>query len=171
MALTAVGELRGFVHINKRKRLNLDRRALTCISSSFDWMSGGKSAEPQVNGSKGSEPNKSFPAEHTQHTHMAQTAKETFHIYLDHAIFFQKPENWLKHVREFSLTYIWWQCGGRWWRAAVTGHSGNQRCHGGEGNHVENVCGQRLGGDAASLCLRRKDLTCTKNAQTQTPKI
>lgn len=34
---------------------------LTCISSSFDWISGGKSADPQVNGSNGSAPNRSFP--------------------------------------------------------------------------------------------------------------
>lgn len=32
----------------------------SCISSSFDWMSGGKSAAPQVNGSNGSAPNRSF---------------------------------------------------------------------------------------------------------------
>lgn len=35
---------------------------LTCISSSFDWMSGGKSAAPQVNGSNGSAPNRSLSA-------------------------------------------------------------------------------------------------------------
>lgn len=39
---------------------------LTCISSSFDWMSGGKSAAPQVNGSNGSAPNRSLSAKRTQ---------------------------------------------------------------------------------------------------------
>lgn len=39
---------------------------LTCISSSFDWMSGGKSAAPQVNGSNGSAPNRSLSAKGTQ---------------------------------------------------------------------------------------------------------
>lgn len=41
----------------------IHRHAVTCISSSLDWMSGGKSAAPQVNGSNGSAPNRSFPDE------------------------------------------------------------------------------------------------------------
>lgn len=34
---------------------------LTCISSSCDWISGGKSAAPQVKGSNGSAPKRSLP--------------------------------------------------------------------------------------------------------------
>jgi len=43
--------------------LIIHRHAVTCISSSLDWMSGGKSAAPQVNGSNGSAPNMSLPKE------------------------------------------------------------------------------------------------------------
>lgn len=43
--------------------LIIHRHAVTCISSSLDWMSGGKSAAPQVNGSNGSAPNRSLPEE------------------------------------------------------------------------------------------------------------
>lgn len=47
--------------IHKLKASDADKQWLTCISSSFDWMSGGKSAAPQVNGSNGSAPKRSLP--------------------------------------------------------------------------------------------------------------
>lgn len=43
--------------------LIIHRHAVTCISSSLDWMSGGKSAAPQVKGSNGAAPNRSLPEE------------------------------------------------------------------------------------------------------------
>lgn len=45
----------------RRNSMQTDRRGLTCISSSFDWISGGKSAAPQVKGSNGSAPKRSLP--------------------------------------------------------------------------------------------------------------
>lgn len=37
-----------------------DNSVVTCISSSLDWMSGGKSPAPQLKGSKGSAPKRSL---------------------------------------------------------------------------------------------------------------
>ncbi len=56
-----------------KKRLNI----LTCISSSLDWMSGVKTAGPQMNGSNGSAPNRSIstaePDELVNHLSSADT--------------------------------------------------------------------------------------------------
>lgn len=38
----------------------INNSIITCISSSLDWMSGGKSPAPQLKGSKGSAPKRSL---------------------------------------------------------------------------------------------------------------